>query len=79
MNPRIEIRSRAAANWLETNSQWSIDAAPIRRQALIADGVAELVGWPLREDDRTGKEARLPQIIGIVRCGDESSVANIQL
>ena len=76
MNARIEIRSRAAANGLKTNAQWSIDATAIRRQALIADGIAEPLSWPLREGDRAGEEVRLPQVVGIVRRRNECGRAN---
>src|SRR6266852_8297799 len=78
MDPCVEIRSIGSAKRLKANASWSVNTAAVRSQALIADGVAKLLGRTLRKFYRSRKEVCLAQVVGIVCSRDESSRANIQ-
>src|ERR1041384_2891047 len=79
MNPTVEIRSLGTSKRLKANSQWSINAAAVSCETLIADGVTECFSRSLRKDDGAGEEICVAEVIGIVRRGNERGRANIQL
>src|SRR5205085_335651 len=50
-----------------------------REQPLVRDGVAEVLGRPLREDERAGEEAARAGVVGVVRGGQEGRAADVKL
>src|SRR3569833_1903545 len=67
MNAAVEIGSRRPAEWLKTDTEWSIDTAAIRRKALVTDRVAKSLGRPLREGDAGVEKVRVAKVVGIIR------------
>ena len=79
LNAPIEVRLLGAPKRLKANSQRAVDAGAVSHQRLITNGIAESFSRPLRKGDGAGEEVRLAQVVWVVRCGDESGRANIQL
>lgn len=69
MNARSEIRSLGSAKRLKAYTQWSVNAAAVGGETLIADGVAKRLGWPLCKEYRPEKKFALRRLSGSFAAG----------